>query len=61
VPGHRGGQLRAAGTGAVAPTALTVGEEEDLEVPMEEEAELGGAGLVAGEEPLLSGPEEDRP
>lgn len=44
------------------PSALTVGEEEDLEVLMkEEEAELGGAGLAAGEEPLPAGPEEDRP
>jgi hypothetical protein len=42
------------------PTALTVGEEEDLEVSMEE-AEQGCAGLVAGEEPLHSGSEENRP
>ena len=41
--------------------ALTADEEEDLEVLMKEEAELGGAGLVAGEEPLPAGPEEDRP
>jgi predicted MFS family arabinose efflux permease len=34
------------------PSALTVGEEE---------AELGGAGLAAGEEPLPAGREEDRP
>jgi len=33
------------------PSALTVGEE----------AELGGAGLAAGEEPLPAGPAEDRP
>jgi MFS family permease len=43
------------------PSALTVGEEEDLEVLMKEETELGGAGLSAGEEPLPAGPEEDRP
>jgi MFS family permease len=43
------------------PSALTVGEEEDLEVLMKEETELGGAGLAAGEEPLPAGPEEDRP
>src|SRR5580692_8984162 len=42
-------------------SALTVGAEEDLEVLMKEEAELGGAGLAAGEEPLPTGPEEDRP
>ena len=34
------------------PRALTVGAEE---------AELGGAGLAAGEEPLPVGPKEDRP
>ena len=43
------------------PTALTADEEEDLEVLMKEEAELGGAGLVAGEEPLPARPEQDRP
>ena len=43
------------------PTALTTDEEEDLEVLMKEEAELGGAGLVAGEEPLPARPERDRP
>ena len=43
------------------PNALTADEEEDLEVLMKEEAELGGAGLVAGEEPLAAGPEQDRP
>ncbi len=43
------------------PGALTAGEEEDLEVLMKDEAELGGAGLVAGEEPLAAGPEQDRP
>jgi predicted MFS family arabinose efflux permease len=34
--------------------AITVGEERDLEVVMMDEAELGGAGLIAGEEPLPS-------
>jgi len=43
------------------PSALTAGAEEDLEMLMKEEAELGGAGLAAGEEPLPAGPEEDRP
>jgi hypothetical protein len=43
------------------PSALTVGQEEDLEVLMKEEAELGGAGLTAGQEPLPAGPEEGRP
>ncbi len=43
------------------PNALSAGAEEDLEVLMKEEAELGGAGLVAGEEPLPAGPEENRP
>ena len=42
------------------PSALTVGEEEDLEMLMKEQAELGGAGLAAGEEPLPAGPAEDR-
>jgi hypothetical protein len=42
-------------------SALSAGAEEDLEVLMKEEAELGGAGLVAGEEPLPAGPEENRP
>jgi MFS family permease len=41
--------------------ALTVGEERDLEVVMKGEAELGGTGLIAGEEPLPSGPEEVQP
>ncbi len=39
-------------------SALTVGEERDLEVVMKHEAELAGTGLIAGEEPLPSGPEE---
>ena len=43
------------------PSALTVGDEEDLDVLMKEETELRGAGLAAGEEPLPAGPEEDRP
>jgi MFS family permease len=41
--------------------ALTADEEEDLEALMKEEAELGGAGLIAGEEPISAGPEEARP
>jgi predicted MFS family arabinose efflux permease len=34
--------------------ALTVGEERDLEAVMKDQAELGGTGLIAGEEPLPS-------
>jgi MFS family permease len=34
--------------------AITVGEERDLEAVMKDEAELGGTGLIAGEEPLPS-------
>ena len=49
------------GRGPSPPHALTADEEEDLEVLMKEEAEMGGAGLVAGEEPLAAGPEQDRP
>jgi hypothetical protein len=41
--------------------ALTVGEERDLEVVMKDEAELGGTGLIAGDEPPPSGPEEVQP
>jgi MFS family permease len=41
-------------------SALTAGEEQDLEVLMKEAAELGGAGLAAGEEPLPARPQEDR-
>jgi len=41
--------------------ALTVGEERDLELVMKDEAELGGMGLIAGEEPLSSEPEEVQP
>jgi hypothetical protein len=41
--------------------ALTTSEERDLEMVMKDEAELGGTGLLAGEEPLPSGPEEVRP
>jgi MFS family permease len=41
--------------------ALTVSEERDLEMVMKDEAELGGTGLIAGEEPLPSGPEEVQP
>jgi MFS family permease len=41
--------------------ALTAAEERDLEVVMKDEAELGGMGLIAGEEPLPSGPEEVQP
>ena len=43
------------------PSALTVGAEEDLEVLMKEEAELGGTGLAAGEVPIPAGPKADRP
>jgi MFS family permease len=43
------------------PDALTADREEDLAVLMKDEAEQGGTGLAAGEEPLPSGPEEDRP
>jgi MFS family permease len=50
-----------AGRAPSPPSALTVRAEEDLEVLMKEEAELGGAGLVAGEEPIPAGPEENRP
>jgi hypothetical protein len=42
------------------PGALTAGEQEDLEMLMKEDAELGGAGLAAGEEPLPARPQEDR-
>ena len=49
------------GRGPSPPHALTADEEEDLEVLMKEEAEMGGAGLIAGEEPLAAGPEQDRP
>jgi MFS family permease len=42
------------------PNALTVGDERDLEVMRKGEAELGGIGLVPGEEPLSSGSEGDR-
>jgi MFS family permease len=41
--------------------ALSVGEERGLEVVMKDEAELAGAGLIAGEEPLSSEPEEVQP
>lgn len=41
--------------------ALTVGEDRDLEVVMKDEAELAGAGLIAGDELPPSGPEEVRP
>jgi MFS family permease len=40
--------------------ALTVGEERDLEVVMRDEAELGGTGLIAGDQQLPWGPEEVR-
>ena len=43
------------------PRALTAGAQEDLEALMKEEAELGGAGLAAGEQPLPAGLQEDRP
>ena len=39
------------GRASSRPDTLTVDQEEDLEVLMKEEAELAGAGLVAGEEP----------
>jgi MFS family permease len=41
--------------------ALTVGEEEALEMLMRDDAELAGSGLVPSEEPLPSQPEEDGP
>jgi hypothetical protein len=41
--------------------ALTIGEERNLEVLMKDEAELGGTGLIAGDGPILSGPEEVQP
>jgi hypothetical protein len=41
--------------------ALTVGGERDLEEVMKDEAELGGTGLIAGDEPIPSGPEEVQP
>jgi Major Facilitator Superfamily len=34
--------------------AVNVGEEKNLEMAMKDEAEVGGAGLIAGEEPLPS-------
>src|SRR5580693_6827935 len=40
---------------------LTVGGERDLEEVMKDEAELGGTGLIAGDEPIPSGPEEVQP
>jgi hypothetical protein len=61
VPGHRGGQLCAPGEGAIARDALTVGEERDLEVVMKNEAELASSGILAGEEPAPSRPEEVQP
>jgi MFS family permease len=48
------------GRAPLPPSAVTV-DEQDLAVLMKDEAESGGAGLVAGEEPLRSGQEEDRP
>jgi MFS family permease len=42
------------------PGGLSADEEEDLEMLMKEEAELGGVGLAAGEQ-LPAGPETDRP
>jgi hypothetical protein len=39
---------------------LTVGEERDLGMLMKDEAELAGTGLIAGEEPPMSGPQEVR-
>jgi predicted MFS family arabinose efflux permease len=41
--------------------ALTGSEEEDLEVLMQDQAELSATGLAAVEEPLASGSGEDRP
>ena len=41
--------------------ALTVGGEMDLEEVMKDEAELAGTGLIAGDEPIPSGPEEVQP
>ena len=41
--------------------ALTVGEDEDLEMLMKDEAELASSGLVPSEEPMPSRPGEDRP
>ena len=62
VPGHRGGQLRAARTRRHRPpTPLTAAEEKDLEVVMKEEAELGGAGMSRARSRMPAGPEEDRP
>ncbi len=40
---------------------LTAGEEMDLEAAMKDEAELGGTGMIVGEEPMPSGPEEVQP
>jgi hypothetical protein len=48
------------GRASSLPKALTAGEEADLEVLMKQEAELGGTGLVVGQERLPSGPEKDR-
>ena len=48
------------GRASSLPSALTGGEEADLEMLMKDEAELGGTGLVAGQERLPSGPEKDR-
>ncbi len=43
------------------PGGLSAEEEEDLEMLMKEEAELGGAGLAAGEQLPATGSETDRP
>jgi MFS family permease len=48
------------GRASSLPSALTAGEEADLEMLMTDEAELGGTGLVAGQERLPSGQEKDR-
>jgi MFS family permease len=37
--------------------AVTAGEERELETVMKDEAELGGTGLIGGDEPMPAGPE----
>jgi MFS family permease len=49
------------GRGPSRRNAVIVGAESDLEVVVKDAAELGGTGLIAGEEPLPTGPEEVQP